>query len=132
MSIGLKAVSRAFRLLSQAIVLSVTISASGQALTSTPVPKNGTTLCKELHSRGLGSGVKVTKVDGTVITGTLVEVEIDSFEVTSKNAVHPTRIPDTEVARLDNAGLPRVAKEVIGALVGVVVVIGIVAITISL
>jgi hypothetical protein len=93
---------------------------------------NATSLYQELHSRGLGSDVKVTEVDGTVIIGTLVELEIDSFEVVPKNAVHPTRIPDMQVAELDNAGLPRVAKVVIGAFLGVVVVIGLVAISTGL
>jgi hypothetical protein len=93
---------------------------------------NATCLYQELRSRGLGSDVKVTEVDGTVITGTLVELEIDSFEVVPKNAVHPRRIPDTQVAELDHAGLPRVAKVVIGAFLGVIVVIGLVAISTGL
>jgi hypothetical protein len=131
MSIELNAISRAFRLLSQFAVLGMAISTSGHASPPAPVPMNQTTLYQELHSRGLGSGVKITKVNGTVIKGTLVELEIDSFEVVPKNAVHPTRIPDTQVARLDYAGLPGAAKEAIGALVGVVVVIALVVIAAS-
>jgi hypothetical protein len=132
MPIGLNAVSRVFRLLFQALVITVTVSASGHALPSTAAPMNAACLYQELRSRGLGSDVKVTEVDGTVITGTLVELEIDSFEVVPKNAVHPTRIADMQVAELDNAGLPRVAKVVIGALLGVIVVIGLVAISTGL
>jgi hypothetical protein len=90
---------------------------------------NATRLYQGLQSRGLGSGVKVTEVDGTVVTGTLVELELDSFEVVPKNAVRPTRIPDVQVAELDNAGLPRMAKVLIGAFLGMVVVIGLITIS---
>jgi hypothetical protein len=131
MRIRLNAVSSLFRLLFQVLVLTVIISASGHAFPSTSAPMNATSLYEELHSRGLGSDVKVTKADGTVIKGTLVELEIDSFEVVPKDAVHPTRIPDTQVARVDNAGLSKIAKEAIGALVGLVVVIGLIAIATS-
>jgi hypothetical protein len=132
MRIESNAVSRVFRRLFQALVLSVIISISSHALPPTPAPMCTTSLYQELRSRGLGSDVKVTEVDGTVITGTLVELEIDSFEVVPKNAVHAKRIPDAQVAEIDHAGLPRVAKVVIGALLGVVVVIGLVAISTSL
>jgi hypothetical protein len=129
MPIGLNTVSNALRLIFRALLLTITISATGYALPSTPVPTETTNLYEELHSRGLGSDVKVTKADGTVIKGTLVELEIDSFEVVPKGAVHSTYISDRQVARIDNAGLPKAAKEAIGALFGVVVVIGLIAIT---
>ena len=132
MRIGLNAVSRGLRRLFQALVLSVIVSISSHALPSTPAPMCATSLYQELRSRGLGSDVKVTEVDGTVITGTLVELEIDSFEVVPKNAVHATRIPDAQVAEIDHAGLPRFAKVLIGALLGVVVVIGLVTVSTSL
>ncbi len=129
MSIGLNTVTSALRLIFQALVLTATISASGHALPSMPVSMEAANLYEELQSRGLGSDVKVTKADGTVIKGTLVELEADSFEVVPKGAVHPTYISDAQVARIDNAGLPKAAKEAIGALVGVLVVIGLIAIT---
>jgi hypothetical protein len=132
MSIGLNTVTSALRLIFQALVLTVAISASSHALPSTPVSMEATNLYEELQSRGLGSDVKVTKADGTVIKGTLVELEVDSFEVVPKGAVHPTYISDAQVARIDKAGLPKAAKEAIGALVGVLVVIGLIAITTKL
>jgi hypothetical protein len=135
MPIESNVVFRVFRRLFPALVVIVAISKSsafGHALPSTPVPMSAACLYQELQSRGLGSDVKVTEVDGTVITGTLVEVEIDSFEMVPKNAVHAVRIPDSKVAELDHAGLPRVAKVVIGALLGVVVVIGLVAVSTGL
>ena len=89
------------------------------------------TLNQKLHARGIGSGVTVTEVDGTVLKGTLVELESDSFEVIPRQGVHPTRISNTEVARIDNAGLPKRAKEAIGIIVGVVVVVSLVVIATS-
>jgi hypothetical protein len=135
MPIESNVVFRVFRRLFPALVVIVAISKSsafGHALPSTPVPMSAACLYQELQSRGLGSDVKVTEVDGRVITGTLVEIEIDSFEVVPKHAVHAVRIPDSQVAELDHAGLPRVAKVVIGALLGVVVVIGLVAVSTGL
>jgi hypothetical protein len=89
-------------------------------------------LYQELQSRGLGSDIRVTEIDGTVITGTLVELELDSFEVVPKNGMHAMRIPDTQVAEVDHAGLPRVAKVLIGAFLGVIVVIGLVTVSTGL
>jgi hypothetical protein len=132
MPIRLNFVSRVFRLLCQALVVSLAISASGRALSPAPAPMSAACLYQELQSRGLGSDIKVTEVDGTVITGTLVELELDSFEVVPKNGMHATRIPDTQVAEVDHAGLPRVAKVLIGAFLGVVVVIGLVAVSTGL
>ena len=120
MLIVLKAASHTFRLLFLVLILSMTISSSGQASLSAPAPMNAANLRHELQVRGLGSGVKVTKVDGTVMRGTLVELEADSFEVVPANAVYPTYIPDTQVAGLDNAGLTRRAKEAIAVFVGTV------------
>jgi hypothetical protein len=55
-------------------------------------------LYQELQSRGLGSDVKVAEVDGTVITGTPVELEIDSFEVVPKNASGCDRVTGIHVS----------------------------------
>jgi hypothetical protein len=126
MPIGITAFSRAFRLLSQILILSLTISSVGMALSSTPAPMDTTTLHQKLHSRGIGSGIRVTEIDGTVVRGTLVELESDSFEVIPKKAVHPTQIKNREVAMLDNDGLPKRAKMAIGVVVGVAVVVSIV------
>jgi hypothetical protein len=132
MPIRLNFVSRVFRLLCKALVVSLAISASGHALSPTPAPMSAGCLYQELQSRGLGSDIKVTEIDGTVITGTLVELELDSFEVVPKNGMHATRIPDAQVAEVDHAGLPRVAKVLIGAFLGVIVVIGLVAVSTGL
>ena len=126
MSIGRAAVSRAFRLLSVILVLSIPISSLGEALSSVPAPMDATILHQKLYSRGIGSGVRVTEIDGTVVEGTLIELESDSFEVIPKKAVHPTQIPNRQVAMLDNDGLPKRAKMAIGIVVGVVVVVSIV------
>jgi hypothetical protein len=80
----------------------------------------------------LGSGIRVTEVNGVVVRGTLVELESDSFEVVPKQTVHPMRISNTQVARLDNAGLPKRAKQAIGILVGVVVVVSLAVIATSI
>jgi hypothetical protein len=132
MPIRLNFVFRVFRLLCQALVVSLAISASGRALSPTPAPMSASCLYQELQSRGLGSDIRVTEIDGTVITGTLVELELDSFEVVPKNGMHAMRIPDTQVAEVDHAGLPRVAKVLIGAFLGVIVVIGLVTVSTGL
>jgi hypothetical protein len=132
MPIGRIAVFRICRLLVFSLVISIATSSFGEALFSVPAAMNSAVLHQKLHSRGIGSGVRVTKVDGTVVRGTLIELEPDSFEVIPQKTVRPTRIPNSHVARLDNAGLPKRAKQAIGIVVGLVVVVSLVVIATSI
>jgi hypothetical protein len=132
MPIRITPIARAFRALSLALVLNLTVLSIGQPLLSSATPMNSATLHQKLHSRGLGSSVRVTEVNGVVVRGTLVELEPDSFEVVPKQTVHPMRISNTQVARLDNVGLPKRAKQAIGILVGVVVVVSLAVIATSI
>jgi hypothetical protein len=132
MPIRITAVPRAIRALSLVLVLSLTVLSIGQPLSSMVTPMNSAALHQKLRSRGLGSGVRVTEVNGVVVRGTLVELESDSFEVVPRKAVHPMRISNAQVARVDNAGLPKRAKQAIGILVGVVVVVSLAVIATSI
>jgi hypothetical protein len=75
-------------------------------------------LHEKLVEQGLGKRVKVTEVDGTVIKGTLVAIDTDSFDVTPKDTTQPTRILNTQVHKFGRDGLPTGAKVGIGIAVG--------------
>ncbi len=132
MPIRTTVITRAFRALSLVLVLSLTVLSTGQPLLGHVTPMNSVTLHQKLYSRGLGSSVRVTEVNGVVVRGTLVELEPDSFEIVPKQTVHPMRISNTQVARLDNTGLPKRAKQAIGIIVGVVVVVSLAVIATSI
>lgn len=116
-----------------AIVLIVTITSNSFSYAAPPssAPIDETVLHQKLITRGIGKGLKVTEIDGTVIKGTLVTIDDGSFQLTPKQATQPTRILNSQVAKLGNDGMSTRAKVTTGVIVGIVVGIAIIVIAIA-
>ncbi len=103
-----------------ALILSVATMSFAQASVDVARPLDAGVLHKKLLKRGLGRGVKVIEVDGSVVKGVLVSIDADSFQVTPRKSTQPTVILNTHVRELSNDGLSRGAK--IGIIVGICLV----------
>lgn len=119
---------RLFRPVSLALIFAITTTTfSNAAVTTTPIdPAN---LQQKLAARGIGKGVKVTEVDGTVVKGILVSIDPDSFQITVKGATQPTRVPNAQVHKFGNDGLSTAGKISVGVAIGfgILIVLGIIA-----
>ena len=117
-----------FRAISLALIFAITATSFGNAAT-TDTPIDSANLQQKLVARGIGKGVKVTEVDGTVVKGTLVSIDADSFQITLKGATQPTRLSNTQVHKFSNDGLSTAGKIGVGVAIGlgILVVLGIIA-----
>ncbi len=113
------------------LVVTITTNSFSHAAPASSAPIDETVLHQKLMARGIGKGVKVTEIDGTVIKGTLVTIDDGSFQLTSKQATQPTRVLNSRVAKLGNDGMSTRAKVTTGVVVGVVVGIAIIVIAIG-
>jgi hypothetical protein len=87
-------------------------------------------LKQNLTTRGIGKSVKVTELDGTTVSGNLMAIRDDTFDVTLKKATQPITISYSQVSKEGNGGLTTGAK--IGIVVGCVgVAAGVVALVIA-
>jgi hypothetical protein len=119
---------RLFRPVSLALIFVVTTTSfSNAAATDTPI--DSATLQQKLVARGIGKGVKVSEVDGTVVKGILVSIDADSFQITPKGAAQPTRVSNTQVHKFSNDGLSTAGKIGVGVAIGfgILLVLGIIA-----
>lgn len=116
-----------FREISLALIFAITATSLGNAAT-TDTPIDSANLQKKLVARGIGKGVKVTEVDGTVIKGILVSIDADSFQITLKGATQPTRLSNAQVHKFSNDGLSTAGKIGVGVAItfGILLVLGIV------
>lgn len=78
-------------------------------------------LKQKLTTRGVHNSVKVTELDGTIVSGNLTAIRDDAFDVTVKMATQPITIPYSQVSKLGNGGLSTGAK--IGITVSCVVAV---------
>ena len=115
-------ISPAFRVLSLALISSVVATSSGNAASPT-VRADSSIIHQKLVARGIGQGIKVTEIDGTVVKGTLVSIDDESFQVTPKTATQPTRISISQVSKIGKDGMSTGAKVGIGIAIGATVVI---------
>ena len=117
-----------FRPVSLALIFAVTTTSLGNAA-ATDAPIDSASLQQKLVARGIGKGVKISEVDGTVVKGTLVSIDADSFQITQKGATQPTRVSNTQVHKFSNDGRSTAGKIGIGVAigVGVLLVLGIIA-----
>ena len=76
------------------------------------------TVKQQIASRGAGKSVKVTTTDGTVLTGKIVAVNDDRFEMRTKEGATSVSIPFSQVKDVRNAGLSKGGK--IGIVLAVV------------
>jgi hypothetical protein len=79
--------------LSGSYLCQTTTSFANAAATDTPI--DSANLQQKLTGRGIGKGVKITEVDGTVVKGTLVSIDADSFQITRKGATQLRASPTT-------------------------------------
>jgi hypothetical protein len=77
-------------------------------------------LKQKLTARGIGKSIKVTELDGSIVSGNLTAIRDDAFDVTLKKATQPTPIAYSQVSKVGNGGLSTGAM--IGIAVGVVAV----------
>ncbi len=110
--------ARVLRPAAFALVAIIATNSVGYASSNPATPIQPFALHEKLVERGLGKRVKVTEVDGTVIKGTLVAIDTDSFDVTPKDTTQPTRILNSQVHKFGSDGLPTGAKVGIGIAVG--------------
>jgi hypothetical protein len=61
-------------------------------------------LKQTLMRRGIGMGFKVREVDGTRVTGVLIAIHDDSFEITAKGTAQAVSIPYAEVSAIHADG----------------------------
>jgi hypothetical protein len=120
--------SRPLRLLALALIFSLAATTFVDAASPT-VPIDSSIIHQKLVARGVGKGIKVTEIDGTVVKGTLVSIDDESFQVTPRSSTQPTRIPNSQVSKIGRDGMSTGAKIGIGVAIGTTVVI--VAIIIS-
>jgi hypothetical protein len=113
---------RAFRPTALALVLALTATSLGE--TTKTVPIEPTALHGKLVKRGIGKSVKVTQLDGTVVKGTLVSIDADSFAVTPKGATQPVHIANGQVAKFENGGISTATKWAIGIAIFAALAIG--------
>jgi hypothetical protein len=118
---------RLFRPVSLALVFAVTTTSFGNAA-ATETPIDSANLQQRLVARGIGKGVKVTEVDGTVVKGILVSIDADSFQIAPKGATQPTRVSNSQVHKFSNDGLSTAGKIGVGIAIGfgILVVLGII------
>jgi hypothetical protein len=76
-------------------------------------------LKQTLTTRGIGKGVKVKELDGTIVVGTLTGIQDGNFQVAPKSATQSITIQDANVASIHNSGLSTGAKIGIGIGIGV-------------
>ena len=118
-------ITRLLRPIALTLVITITATSSSQAAVKVSTPMDTATLHQKLTTRGIGKGVKITQMDGTIVKGTLVTIDADSFQVTPKNATQPTRVLNAQVTKFSNDGLSTGAKVGIGIAIGVVLVLAI-------
>jgi hypothetical protein len=112
---------------SVAVILIATLTSTICAAKSPTTPINSVELHQKLLDRGVGKRVKVTQIDGGVFRGVLVSIDTNSFDITSKDTIQPTRILNTQVHKFSSDGLPGGAKVGIGiaaGFIGVLVLLG--------
>ena len=85
-------------------------------------------LHKKLVAQGVGNPIMVTEIDGTIIKGSLVSIDADSFQVAPANAPQPITILNTQASNVGRAGMSEGAKLGVGIGVGVIVGLGIIVI----
>jgi hypothetical protein len=102
-----------------AIVLAVSLLGNNIAVAA-GTPLDPVNLKQKLTTRGIGKSVKVTELDGTIVSGNLSAIRDDAFDVTVKKATLPVTISYSQVSKERNGGLSTGAK--IGIAVGCVVV----------
>ena len=119
--------SRPLRLLALALIFSLATTTFADAASPT-VPVDPSIIHQKLVARGIGNGIKVTEIDGTVVKGTLVSIDDESFQVTPRMATQPTRIPNSQVSKIGNDGMSTGAKIGIGIAIGVTAVLAAIAI----
>jgi len=102
-----------------AIVLAVSLLGNNIAVAA-GTPLDPVNLKQKLTTRGIGKSVKVTELDGTIVSGNLSGIRDDAFDVTVKKATLPVTISYSQVSKERNGGLSTGAK--IGIAVGCVVV----------
>jgi hypothetical protein len=102
-----------------AIVLAVSLLGNNIAVAA-GTPLDPVNLKQKLTTRGIGKSVKVTELDGTIVSGNLSGIRDDAFDVTVKKATLPVTISYSQVSKERNGGLSTGAK--IGITVGCVVV----------
>jgi hypothetical protein len=98
-------------------VLAMTLTANSITLAAPPDPVK---LSNKLTARGIGKSVKITESDGTVVTGKLVAIRNDSFDLMPTAAAQQLTISYTQVVSIHNGPLSTGAK--IGIVVGCIVV----------
>jgi len=105
------------------LVLLTTLIPNHIALASSP-PLDSLSVKQEIATRGVGKGVKITETDGTVVTGKIVAVEDEEFQVAPKGGAPAVAIPFSQVKGIHNAGLSKGAKVgIVLAVVGAAVAI---------
>jgi len=107
-----------FRRIALALMFLMTANTFAAAETLPTAPMDHLTLVTRLTARGRGKGIKITQLDGSIIKGTIVSIDPNSFQLEPKQAVQPIRIPYSQVAKLRNDGLSTGAKVGIGIGVG--------------
>ena len=119
--------SSPLRLLAVALIFSLATTTFSDAA-STRVPVESSIIHQKLMARGIGKGIKVTEIDGTVVKETLVSIDDESFQVTPRMATQPTRISNSQVSRIGKDGMSTGAKIGIGIAIGATAVIAALAI----
>jgi hypothetical protein len=116
------------RLVALTLFFAVPAASSGSSTSTHPM--DAAKLHKKLVAQGVGNPVKVTEIDGTIIKGSLVSIDADSFQVAPVNAPQPITILNTQASNIGRADMSEGAKLGIGVGIGLVVGIGIIAVVI--
>jgi hypothetical protein len=106
-------------------VLAIVLAANSVALAADPpAPPDPVELKQMLTDRGIGNAVKVTEADGTTVTGTVVAIRGDNFDLDPTGAAQSITIPYAQVSKLENSGMSTATK-VGGVANGVLIAAGV-------
>jgi len=81
-----------------ALVLAVLLPLTQTAEAADVKPMNRFKLASDLHAYGLGHTIKVTEVDGTVVRGKLMSIDMKSFQIVLEQETRPVVIQFDQVA----------------------------------
>jgi hypothetical protein len=109
--------SLAYRLISMILVFTLSATCVGQLR-----PIDSTTTHDKIESRGLGKSIKVEEINGATVSGTIIAVDADSFQVKPKHGGQTVLVRNDEVRKVQNGGLRTSIKVTIYIVVAFVLV----------
>lgn len=95
-----EAVRRVFRLV--ALIVGIAVLGEGAALAAAPL--DPATVRQKVVERGVGKELKVGLGDGRTVSGEIVWIGEEGFQLKTKNELQPTDVTFAQVTRVGGSG----------------------------